>query len=101
LVGIIVPEEPVLFEWARDNNLEQDLKSLCENKDVKKLIMKDLEQQAKAGGLKGFEKLKDIHIHHILFSIENGLLTPTMKSKRNELQKLFEKQLDRMNSQLD
>ena len=58
IVGIIIPEEPILFEWARENNLEQNMKNLCSNSQVKKLIMDDLEKQAKQGGLKGFEKVK-------------------------------------------
>ena len=33
------------------------MKSLCSNAEVKKLMMNDLEQQAKLGGLKGFEKV--------------------------------------------
>jgi long-chain acyl-CoA synthetase len=57
IVGIIVPEEPVIFEWARDNNVEQDMKKLCMNPEVKQLIMNDLEKQANIGGLKGFEKV--------------------------------------------
>lgn len=31
--------------------------------------------------LKSFEKVRDIYIHPEGFSIENGLLTPTMKNK--------------------
>jgi long-chain acyl-CoA synthetase len=58
IIGIIVPEETVLFEWARDNNQEQDMKILCSNSEVKKFIMDDLEKQAKNGDLKGFEKVK-------------------------------------------
>ena len=57
IVGVIVPEEPVLFEWAKSKNLEMNLHSLCADPIVKKLIMDDLEIQAKAGGLKGFEKV--------------------------------------------
>lgn len=101
IVGVIVPEEPVLFEWAKSKNLELNLHSLCADPIVKKLIMDDLEIQAKAGGLKGFEKVKDIYLHDELFSIENGLLTPTMKSKRNDLQKRFQTELDMMNRSLD
>lgn len=102
IVGIVVPEETVLLEWATNNNINNaNMKQLCSNSEVKKLIMNDLEQQAKLGGLKGFEKVKDIYLHDELFSIENGLLTPTMKSKRNELQKKFQAQLDDMNSRLD
>ena len=58
IVGVIVPEEAVLFEWAKANNLALDMYSLCADPLVKKLIMDDLEVQAKSGGLKGFEKVK-------------------------------------------
>ena len=58
IVGIIVPEETVLLEWATNNNIKDtSMKSLCSNPEVKKLIMTDLELQAKLGGLKGFEKV--------------------------------------------
>lgn len=59
IVGIVVPEETVLLEWATNNNINNaNMKQLCSNSEVKKLIMNDLEQQAKLGGLKGFEKVK-------------------------------------------
>ena len=45
------------------------------------MLMKELIQLGKRDGLKSFEQVKDILIHPELFSIENGLLTPTMKSK--------------------
>ena len=69
IVGIIVPEEPTLLEWAARNNIEDtSMKSLCSNPEVKKLIMNDLELQAKLGGLKGFEKvaLSSNHLKIIL-----------------------------------
>lgn len=32
----------------------------------------------------GFEKVQKIHLDHREFSVENGLLTPSFKLKRNE-----------------
>jgi long-chain acyl-CoA synthetase len=55
LVGIVVPEESVLFEWAQANNVSKDLKSLCRNETLKKLILDDLIATGKASELKGFE----------------------------------------------
>ena len=57
LIAIVVPEQTVLFEWAKENGLEEDMASLCKNEDLKKLILKDLNQQGKVGGLKGFEQV--------------------------------------------
>lgn len=101
LVGVVVPEETVLSEWAKENNVEYDFSALCKNSQLKEIILKDIVAQGKMGGLKGFEQVKNIHLHDDLFSVENGLLTPTMKAKRNELQKLFQGQLDEMYKSLD
>lgn len=57
LIGIIVPEETVLFEWAKQNNMETNMKDLCKNDEIKKMILKDITQLGKAGGLKGFEQV--------------------------------------------
>lgn len=101
LIGIVVPEETVIFEWAKEHNLEANMESLSKNAELKALILKDMTDQGKLGGLKGFEQVKNIHLHNELFSIENNLLTPTMKAKRNELEKLFKVQLNDMYKNLD
>ncbi|CAF1287359.1 unnamed protein product [Rotaria sp. Silwood1] len=43
-----------------------------------------------------YNRAKDIYLHPEQFSVENNLLTPTMKSKRSELAKYFQKQIDEM-----
>lgn len=101
LVGVIVPEETVVFEWAKEHNLDANMTTLSKNEELKALILKDINEQGKIGGLKGFEQAKNIYVHDDLFSVENGLLTPTMKAKRPELQKLFKDQLEEMYKHLD
>lgn len=41
-------------------------------------------------------QVKDVHLHPELFTIENGLLTPTLKAKRAELKTLFQPQIDKL-----
>lgn len=41
-------------------------------------------------------QVKDIIVHTEMFSIENGLLTPTLKAKRPELRKYFQSQIDEL-----
>lgn len=41
-------------------------------------------------------QVKDIVMHTEMFSIENGLLTPTLKAKRPELRKYFQSQIDEL-----
>lgn len=41
-------------------------------------------------------QVKDVHLHPEQFTIENGLLTPTLKAKRAELKNLFQCQIDQL-----
>uniref|UniRef100_A0A4W6G5A3 Arachidonate--CoA ligase n=1 Tax=Lates calcarifer TaxID=8187 RepID=A0A4W6G5A3_LATCA len=67
---------------------------------VKAAILEDMLRLGKDGGLKSFEQVKAIYIHTELFSIENGLLTPTMKAKRNELRQHFKPQIEELYAEI-
>lgn len=43
-----------------------------------------------------FVQVKDIYLHPEQFTIENGLLTPTLKAKRAELKTLFQPQINQL-----
>ena len=51
--------------------------------DFKKAVMDALEQLGKANKLSSLEKPKDIFITEDPFTVENNILTPTFKLKRN------------------
>ncbi|KAH9400419.1 hypothetical protein TYRP_001984, partial [Tyrophagus putrescentiae] len=101
LVGIVVPDQVVLEIWCRNNNINGTFSEMCRNKDVKKMLLKELHCLGQRDGLKSFEQVKDIHIDAELFTVENGLLTPTMKSRREEIYKHFKRQIDQLYSKLD
>lgn len=44
--------------------------------------------------------MKNIYIHTEMFSIENGLLTPTLKAKRPELKEFFKEEIDQLYSSI-
>ncbi|XP_003743184.1 long-chain-fatty-acid--CoA ligase 5 [Galendromus occidentalis] len=96
LVGILIPEEQYLLSWAAENRISGTFSELCQNRVVKKSILDELASLGKKSGLKSFELLKDIECHDELFSVENGLLTPTLKTKRPECRKAFARQLSEM-----
>lgn len=101
LVAIAVPEEMAIAVWAKQNNLDPDMNSLCSNAQLKQIILGTLNKMGAEKGLKGFEQVKDIYLHPELFSVQNNLLTSTMKSKRFELNKYFEQQINEMYKNLD
>ena len=45
--------------------------------------------------------IKDIYLHSEEFTIESGLLTPTLKNKRHSLKTFFQKEIDQMYSLLE
>uniref|UniRef100_A0A8C1MLK9 Long-chain-fatty-acid--CoA ligase n=1 Tax=Cyprinus carpio TaxID=7962 RepID=A0A8C1MLK9_CYPCA len=69
-------------------------------KELKKAILDDMVRLGKASGLHSFEQVKDIHIHKEMFSIQNGLLTPTLKSKRPELKEYFKTEIEQLYSNI-
>uniref|UniRef100_A0A6I8SPM5 Long-chain-fatty-acid--CoA ligase n=1 Tax=Xenopus tropicalis TaxID=8364 RepID=A0A6I8SPM5_XENTR len=96
LVGIVVPDAEVMPAWAKKKGFDESFMELCNNLDLKKAIMEDLLRLGKESGLHSFEQVKAIHIHTEMFSIQNGLLTPTLKAKRPELRDFFKLQIEEL-----
>uniref|UniRef100_A0A672QTQ7 Long-chain-fatty-acid--CoA ligase n=1 Tax=Sinocyclocheilus grahami TaxID=75366 RepID=A0A672QTQ7_SINGR len=100
LVGIIVLDPEVLPLWAQKKGFEGCFDELCGNKELKKAVLDDMVRLGKASGLHSFEQVKDIHIHKEMFSIQNGLLTPTLKAKRPELKEYFGREIEQLYSNI-
>ncbi|XP_026158957.1 long-chain-fatty-acid--CoA ligase 1a isoform X2 [Mastacembelus armatus] len=96
LVGIVVPDPDLLPFWSKRKGIDGSYSELCNNKDVKKAILEDILRLGKEAGLKSFEQVRDIALYPEMFSVQNGLLTPTLKAKRAELQKHFREQIDEL-----
>ncbi|XP_029925257.1 long-chain-fatty-acid--CoA ligase 6 isoform X1 [Myripristis murdjan] len=100
LVGIVVPDPEVMPEWAKKKGMLGTYKDLCKNTLLKKAILEDLVRLGKANGLHSFEQVKNIYIHNEMFSIQNGLLTPTLKAKRPELKEFFKEKIENLYSSI-
>ena len=102
LVGIFVPDEETLIPWCRQNNIAGDkLADVIANPAVTTMILADANASAKASGLKGFELCRRITLVATPFSVENDILTPTFKLKRNVAKKVYQAQIDAMYAELD
>ncbi|KAI1236196.1 hypothetical protein IHE44_0001473, partial [Lamprotornis superbus] len=98
LIGIVVPDAEMLPEFAAKLGVKGSFEELCKNPAVKKAILDDMIRLGREAGLKSFEQVKDLYIHTELFSVENGLLTPTLKAKRGDLVKFFQKEIEALYS---
>uniref|UniRef100_A0A4W4HN27 Long-chain-fatty-acid--CoA ligase n=1 Tax=Electrophorus electricus TaxID=8005 RepID=A0A4W4HN27_ELEEL len=96
LIGIVVPDPEVMPSWAQKKGIGGCYDDLCKNVELKKAILDDMVRLGKASGLHSFEQVKDIYIHSEMFSIENGLLTPTLKAKRSELKEYFKLEIEQL-----
>ncbi|CRK87831.1 CLUMA_CG001619, isoform A [Clunio marinus] len=96
IIAIVVPRVENLKEWAVQNNIPGTLSVLCNNAEVKTLIMDDMNAIGKEYGLKSYEQVKDIYLHPDPFSINNNLLTAALKSRREQIRNYFKPQLDDM-----
>uniref|UniRef100_A0A8B9CF44 Long-chain-fatty-acid--CoA ligase n=1 Tax=Anser brachyrhynchus TaxID=132585 RepID=A0A8B9CF44_9AVES len=100
LVGIVVPDSEVMPGWAKKRGFDGTYSELCKNKELKQAIMEDMVRLGKESGLHSFEQVKAIYIHSDMFSVQNGLLTPTLKAKRPELRDYFKKQIEELYSSI-
>ncbi|CAG8782387.1 23758_t:CDS:2, partial [Gigaspora rosea] len=103
LVAIVVPDPETFVPWANaltKKNVslgdEKGLEILVYDKKVKRAFLGHMDEIAKQSKLKGFEMVKDIHLSNVPFSVENNILTPTLKLKRHEAQKHFRKIIDKL-----
>ncbi|XP_062334528.1 long-chain-fatty-acid--CoA ligase 1a isoform X2 [Osmerus eperlanus] len=94
LVAIVVPDPDFLPGWAKRKGIEGSFDELCKSKDLKNAILEDIVRLGKEAGLKSFEQVRDIVLHTEMFSVQNGLLTPTLKAKRADIRKHFKEQID-------
>uniref|UniRef100_A0A8C7J7S4 Long-chain-fatty-acid--CoA ligase n=1 Tax=Oncorhynchus kisutch TaxID=8019 RepID=A0A8C7J7S4_ONCKI len=94
LVGIVVPDPDFLPGWAKKKGIEGSYLEMCASEELKNAILEDILRLGKEGGLKSFEQVRDISLHTEMFSVQNGLLTPTLKAKRTDLRSHFQEQID-------
>jgi len=90
VVAVVVPDPEAVLPWAKSKEMNGDYKALCKGQALKEELLKEMQDIAKEAGLKSFEQVKDIHVCSEPFTLENGLLTPTFKTKRPALRQYFQ-----------
>ncbi|CAG8445278.1 12976_t:CDS:2 [Acaulospora morrowiae] len=98
LVAVIIPNRNALLQWARDYDglCDYNYEFLCVHPQVKKYLLLTLIQFGKDNDLKGFENVKNIHLSSEQFSLQNDLLTPTLKLKRYRVKTKYQREIEAM-----
>ena len=94
LVAIVIPD----FEVLGIKGVEAQKKAIKDEKLFKK-IQHEMEHIAVQEKLRGFEFVKKFILDGDDFSVENGMLTPTFKLKRNEAKKKYGRLIKELYSQ--
>ncbi|MEO0074968.1 MAG: long-chain fatty acid--CoA ligase [candidate division WOR-3 bacterium] len=87
IIALIVPNRKLLELYAHQNNIQYDnYTQLLNNTKIIQFMRRLIDDACQ--NLSQYEKIKDFQLLAENFTIENGLLTPTLKLRRN---KIFEK----------
>ncbi|HBV75808.1 MULTISPECIES: AMP-dependent synthetase/ligase [Vibrio] len=95
VTALIVPAFEALDSWAKEKGIryESPLELLRHSHVVEHFEqrLKDLQQE-----LAGFEKIKKFTLLPTAFSIEEGLITPTLKLRRKKIYETYAKEIQAM-----
>ncbi|WND03825.1 long-chain fatty acid--CoA ligase [Temperatibacter marinus] len=93
LVGLVVPDQEWLVEWAKANKKEsRKLADLMDDPDLKKAL--DAAVRRVNGRLSNLEKIRKIIIAKEAFSIDNEQMTPTLKIRRHVICDAYQERLE-------
>ncbi len=101
LVGVVIPDQDALMHYAKEHLPGKSFADVIQNQNVIKMIKDELVAAGKKAGLHSFEQVKAIHLDAELFSVENGLLTPSFKARRDQLKKRYESVIAKLYASLD
>ncbi|HPJ95151.1 MAG TPA: long-chain fatty acid--CoA ligase [Deltaproteobacteria bacterium] len=92
-ICMIVPEPVALGEYAKKNNLPTDYKTLVDREDIQNMIIKEILDALK-GKYGSYEIPRKFIFLSEPFTLENGMLTQTMKLKRRNITKKYNDEIE-------
>ena len=109
LIAIIVINQKALESELNDpknvrfktllNIEEKDQLQFLQNPHVREFVVQELRIFGASKGLSSLEQIKNAHLTTEEFTVESGLLTPTLKTKRKDMRKKYEKVIEKLYSE--
>jgi len=92
LVALLVPEEDFLKRWVRSNGADDELAEVAALPELHKAFGPVIERVN--GKLSNLEKIRHYAISPEPFTVDNGLMTPTLKIRRHKIRAAYGKILE-------
>jgi long-chain acyl-CoA synthetase len=92
LVGIVVPDPEWLMHWAVANDFKPDCAALADNPAFQRALMAAVDRVN--ADLSVTEKVRRITVTPDAFTVDNEMLTPSMKIRRHKIKEVYGAKLD-------
>jgi long-chain acyl-CoA synthetase len=92
LVGLVVPDPEWLMEWAVANDERPDCPQLCANPAVQRAVQAAVDRVN--ADLSTTEKVRRVTVTPDAFTVDNEMLTPSLKIRRHKIRELYGARLD-------
>ncbi|RCN39303.1 AMP-binding enzyme [Ancylostoma caninum] len=97
LIAVVVPEPKVLENWNEENGVKgRSLKEICADEKAQEYVLSQLHHIGKENKLNSIEQVKRVYLEVEPFTVENDLLTPTLKAKRPQLRQKYKEIMSRI-----
>ena len=94
LVAIIVPNTELALEWAEQNDIEKNLSTIIKENSYNKKIREVVDKVNK--NLSAIEQIRKFILIDHEFTIENNMMTPSMKVRRFKVKDKYKENLEKL-----
>jgi len=92
LVALLVPDDEFVAQWCRGNGRPRALGDLREDADFRAALAQVVDRVN--ANLSSLEKVRRFAVLEEPFTVENGMMTPTMKIRRHKIKAAYGEILD-------
>ena len=96
IVALIVPDKEFVAEWAKSNGYENKIEEIIENEDFRRLIRNALDHTNE--NLSIIEKVRRFILTDEEFTVDNEMMTPTLKVRRHVITEKYAAKLETLYS---
>ncbi|CAI4230434.1 unnamed protein product [Auanema sp. JU1783] len=97
LIAVVVPDAETLKNWNEEHGVKgRDMEEICSDPKAEEFVLSLLIARGKEMKLNSLEQVKKIYLTTEAFTVENDLLTPTLKAKRPQLRQKYQEVMDKI-----